>query len=69
MLKPDGLLPIFIAWELNKGIEYTIEGGVFSVGSTIDWLFKNHFLKDKFKSGGSMGASAHLRPENRLFKR
>ena len=46
MLKPDGLLPIFIAWELNKGIEYTIEGGVFSVGSTIDWLFKNHFLKD-----------------------
>jgi len=50
MLEPDGLLPIFIAWELDKGIEYTIEGGVFSVGSAIDWCFKNGFIKDINKS-------------------
>ena len=36
-VKPDGKLPVFIAWDLGSGIEYTLEGGVFSVGSAIDW--------------------------------
>ncbi len=35
---PDGQLPVFIAWELDGQVEYTIEGGVFSVGSAIDWV-------------------------------
>ena len=46
MVEPDGLLPVFIAWELENGIEYTLEGGVFSVGSAIDWFLKNGFIKD-----------------------
>jgi glycerol kinase len=35
---PDGKLPVFIAWELEDQIDYTVEGGVFSVGSAIDWV-------------------------------
>lgn len=35
---PDGKLPVFIAWELEDQVDYTIEGGVFSVGSAIDWV-------------------------------
>ena len=34
---PDGRLAVFIAWDLGAGVDYTIEGGVFSVGSAIDW--------------------------------
>ncbi len=64
MLKPDGLLPIFIAWELNKGIEYTIEGGVFSVGSTIDWLCKNNFLKEVKSSSDLI---SNIKGENSVF--
>ena len=37
-LQPDGRLPVFIAWDLGTGVDYTIEGGVFSVGSAIDWF-------------------------------
>lgn len=36
--EPDGKLPVFIAWDLGEGVDYTIEGGVFSVGSAIDWF-------------------------------
>ncbi len=64
MLKPDGLLPIFIAWELNNGIEYTIEGGVFSVGSTIDWLCKNNFLKEVKSSSNII---ENIKGENSVF--
>ena len=64
MLKPDGLLPIFIAWELNNGIEYTIEGGVFSVGSTIDWLFKNNLLKDVNSSSNFL---ENIKDNNSVF--
>lgn len=35
---PDGKLLVFIAWELEDQIDYTVEGGVFSVGSAIDWV-------------------------------
>lgn len=34
---PDGKLAVFIAWDLGAGVDYTVEGGVFSVGSAIDW--------------------------------
>ena len=64
MLKPDGLLPIFIAWELNNGIEYTIEGGVFSVGSTIDWLLKNNLLKDVNSSSNFL---ENIKDNNSVF--
>jgi glycerol kinase len=37
LLEPDGRLPVFIAWQLGSGADYTMEGGVFSVGSAIDW--------------------------------
>ena len=64
MFKPDGLLPIFIAWELNNGIEYTIEGGVFSVGSTIDWLVKNKLLKDVNSSSNFL---ENIKDNNSVF--
>ena len=34
---PDGKLSVFVAWDLGGGVDYTVEGGVFSVGSAIDW--------------------------------
>jgi glycerol kinase len=37
LLEPDGRLPVFIAWQLGSGVDYAVEGGVFSVGSAIDW--------------------------------
>jgi glycerol kinase len=37
MVEPDGKLPVFIAWQLDRGVDYTLEGGVYSVGSAIDW--------------------------------
>ena len=36
-VEPDGQLPVFIAWDVGGRLDYTIEGGVFSVGSAIDW--------------------------------
>jgi len=50
MVEPDGLLPVFIAWELENGVDYTLEGGVFSVGSAIDWSYRNGFIQDIDKS-------------------
>ena len=64
MFNPDGLLPIFIAWEINNGIEYTIEGGVFSVGSTIDWLVKNKLLKDVNSSSNLL---ENIKDNNSVF--
>ncbi len=43
-VKPDGLLPVFIAWQIDGQIEYTVEGGVFSVGSAIDWAVGSGLL-------------------------
>lgn len=41
---PDGKLPVFIAWEIDGKIDYTVEGGVFSVGAAIDWMVKSGLL-------------------------
>ena len=43
-LKPDGKFPVFVGWELEDSVDYTIEGGVFSVGSGIDWLVRSGIL-------------------------
>ena len=43
-VEPDGNLPVFIAWDLGDGVDYTIEGGVFSVGSAIDWAVDTGLL-------------------------
>lgn len=53
LVEPDGNLLVFIAWELGEGIQYTLEGGVFAVGSAIDWVVKAGLLP-------SAGASAEL---------
>ncbi len=40
LIEPDGKLPVFIAWQLEDRVDYAIEGGVFSVGSAIDWAVR-----------------------------
>ncbi|MBT4626366.1 MAG: glycerol kinase [Rhodospirillales bacterium] len=42
--EPDGNLPVFIAWEMDDQVDYTVEGGVFSVGSAIDWVVRSGLL-------------------------
>jgi len=37
LVEPDGKLPVFVAWHLGRVADYTIEGGIYSVGSAIDW--------------------------------
>lgn len=34
---PDGNIPVFVGWDIDGKVDFTIEGGVFSVGSAIDW--------------------------------
>jgi|TARA_B110000908_G_C10267549_1_gene465943 glycerol kinase len=51
LTKPDGLLPVFIAWDLDGKIDYTLEGGVFSVGSAIDWAVRSGWLPSAEASG------------------
>jgi glycerol kinase len=36
----DGKMPVFIAWQISDALDYTLEGGVFSVGSAIDWAVR-----------------------------
>lgn len=43
-VKPDGLLPVFVAWQIDGQTDYTVEGGVFSVGSAIDWFVNTGLL-------------------------
>lgn len=43
-LEPDGNFPVFVAWELENFVDYTVEGGVFSVGSAIDWFVRSGLL-------------------------
>lgn len=43
-VEPDGNLPVFIAWEMDNQVDYTVEGGVFSVGSAIDWVVRSGML-------------------------
>ena len=43
-VNPDGKLPVFIAWELDGQVDYTVEGGVFSVGSAVDWAVRSGLL-------------------------
>jgi len=45
VLEPDGKFPVFIAWELDGSVDYTVEGGVFSVGSAIDWFVRSGLLE------------------------
>jgi glycerol kinase len=44
MIEPDGILPVFIAWQIDGKVDYTLEGGVFSVGSAIDWAVQMGLL-------------------------
>lgn len=37
LVPPDGNIPVFIGWDVDGKVDFTIEGGVFSVGSAIDW--------------------------------
>jgi glycerol kinase len=39
-VEPDGILPVFIAWQIAESVDYSLEGGVFSVGSAIDWAVR-----------------------------
>ena len=43
-VEPDGKLPVFIAWQLDGVADYTVEGGVFAVGSAIDWMVASGML-------------------------
>jgi glycerol kinase len=43
-VEPDGRLPVFIAWELDGRVDYTVEGSVFSVGSAVDWAVRSGLL-------------------------
>ncbi|MFT5112548.1 MAG: glycerol kinase [Parasphingorhabdus sp.] len=43
-LIPDGIFPVFVAWDLESIVDYTIEGSVFSVGSAIDWFVRSGLL-------------------------
>ena len=43
-VEPDGKLPVFIAWDLGGQVDFTVEGGVFSVGSAIDWVVRAGLL-------------------------
>ncbi|MEQ9491358.1 MAG: FGGY family carbohydrate kinase [Alphaproteobacteria bacterium] len=43
-VEPDGNLPVFIAWDIDGVVDYTVEGGVFSVGSAIDWAVRSGLL-------------------------
>ena len=49
-IEPDGKLPVFIAWELAGRVDYTVEGGVFSVGSAIDWVVGSGLLPSAAES-------------------
>lgn len=44
MIEPDGKLPVFVAWEIGRAVDYTIEGGVFAVGAAIDWAVRSGLL-------------------------
>lgn len=57
-VEPDGKLPVFIAWELDGRIEYSLEGGVFSVGSAIDWVVGAGLLPSAAESGALAGSVA-----------
>lgn len=43
-VEPDGRLLVFIAWDVEGQLDYTVEGGVFSVGSAIDWAVSTGLL-------------------------
>lgn len=40
LVEPDAKLPVFIAWQIEETVDYTLEGGVFSVGAAIDWAVR-----------------------------
>jgi glycerol kinase len=53
LVEPDGKLPVFVAWQIDGRADYALEGGVFSVGSAIDWAVRSGLL-------GSAAESAAL---------
>src|SRR5690606_11542696 len=44
MIEPDGKLQVFIAWQLDDSTDYTLEGGVYAVGSAIDWAVRTGLM-------------------------
>ncbi|TGQ40553.1 glycerol kinase [Mesorhizobium sp. M4B.F.Ca.ET.214.01.1.1] len=44
LVEPDGLLPVFVAWQMENEVEYALEGGVFSVGSALDWASRTGLI-------------------------
>jgi len=57
MIEPDGKLPVFIAWQLDDRPDYTLEGGVYAVGSAIDWAVRTG-LMDSPESSSKLGELA-----------
>jgi glycerol kinase len=55
-VEPDGLLPVFIAWDIDGRMEYTLEGAVFAVGSAIDWMVNTGFFASA-EATGDLAAS------------
>jgi glycerol kinase len=50
LIEPDGKLPVFIAWQIDGPVDYTLEGGVFSVGSAIDWAVGAGLIPSAFET-------------------
>jgi len=50
LVDPDGRLPVFIAWNLGDAPDYTLEGGVYAVGSAIDWAVRARLLESPASS-------------------
>ncbi|MEE8534928.1 MAG: FGGY family carbohydrate kinase [Kiloniellales bacterium] len=53
---PDGRLLVFVAWEVEGRVDYTIEGGVFSVGSAVDWAVSAGLLPSAEGSAALAGS-------------
>lgn len=56
MMEPDGQLPVFVAWQLAGQTDFTIEGGVFAVGSAIDWAVRAKLLPSAAQSAELAGS-------------
>jgi len=55
---PDGRLLVLIAWELEGRREHLLEGGVFAVGSAVDWAVRMGWLPSAAASGELAAAAA-----------
>jgi glycerol kinase len=50
LVPPDGIIPAFVAWTIAGQTDFTLEGGVFSVGSAIDWAVRVGLLPSAAES-------------------